>query len=51
MRNDEKKKDFKPISKTWIIERAFAWFDNGRGLCRDYKLLWKIMKLWSNYPQ
>ena len=39
MRNDEKKKDFKPISKRWIIERTFAWFDNDRRLCRNYELL------------
>jgi len=39
MRNDEKKTDFKPISKRWIIERTFAWFDNDRRLCRNYELL------------
>ena len=39
MRNDEKKKDFKLISKRWIIERTFAWFDNDRRLCRNYELL------------
>ena len=39
MRNDGKKKDFKPISKRWIIERTFAWFDNDRRLCRNYELL------------
>ena len=39
MRNDEKKTDFKPFSKRWIIERTFAWFDNDRRLCRNYELL------------
>jgi hypothetical protein len=28
MGSDEKKTDFKPISKRWIIERMFSWFDN-----------------------
>jgi len=36
MRSDEKKTDFKPISKRWIVERTFAWFDNDRRLCRNY---------------
>ena len=39
MRSDERKTDFKPISKRWIIERTFAWFDNDRRLCRNYELL------------
>ena len=39
MRSDEKKWEFKPISKRWIIERTFAWFDNDRRLCRNYELL------------
>ena len=39
MRSDEKKTGFKPISKRWIIERTFAWFDNDRRLCRNYELL------------
>jgi len=39
MRSDEKKTDFKPISKRWIVERTFAWFDNDRRLCRNYELL------------
>ncbi len=39
MRNDEKKTGFKPVSKRWIIERTFAWFDNDRRLCRNYELL------------
>ncbi len=30
---------FKPISKRWIVERTFAWFDNDRRLCRNYELL------------
>jgi transposase len=39
MRSDQTKKKFKPISKRWIIERTFAWFDNDRRLCRNYELL------------
>lgn len=39
MRNDDRKTAFKPISKRWIIERTFAWFDNDRRLCRNYELL------------
>lgn len=39
MRSDEKKTDFMPISKRWIIERTFSWFDNDRRLCRNYELL------------
>lgn len=39
MRSDENKTEFKPISKRWIIERTFSWFDNDRRLCRNYELL------------
>ncbi|WP_232779752.1 IS5 family transposase [Capnocytophaga canimorsus] len=39
MRNDQRKKDFHPISKRWVIERTFAWLDNDRRLCRNYELL------------
>lgn len=39
MRGDDKKTDFKPISKRWIIERSFSWLDNDRRLCRNYELL------------
>ena len=39
MRSEEKKEGFKPISKRWIIERTFSWFDNDRRLCRNYELL------------
>lgn len=39
MRSDEKKTEFKPISKRWIIERTFSWFDNDRRLCRNYELM------------
>lgn len=39
MRSQEKKTEFKPISKRWIIERTFSWFDNDRRLCRNYELL------------
>ncbi|MEN2436833.1 transposase [Weeksellaceae bacterium A-14] len=39
MRNEDKNTDFKPVSKRWIIERTFSWFDNDRRLCRNYELL------------
>lgn len=39
IRSDDKKAGFKPVHKRWIIERTFAWFDNDRGLCRNYELL------------
>ncbi|NAW50464.1 transposase, partial [Elizabethkingia argentiflava] len=26
------KKEFKPVSKRWVIERTFSWFDNDRRL-------------------
>lgn len=39
MRNDDKKTPFKTVSKRWIVERTFSWFDNDRRLCRNYELL------------
>ena len=39
MRSDEKRTGFQPISKRWIIERTFSWFDNDRRLCRNYELI------------
>ncbi len=39
MRKDDKKSDFKPISKRCIVERTFSWFDNDRRLCRNFELL------------
>lgn len=39
MRNEDKTTEFKPVSKRWIIERTFSWFDNDRRLCRNYELL------------
>ena len=39
MRSDEKETEFKPISKRWIIERTFSWFDNDRRLSRNYELI------------
>ena len=39
MISDEKKTGFQPISKRWIIERTFSWFDNDRRLCRNYELI------------
>ncbi len=39
MRKDDKSTDFKPVSKRWVIERTFSWFDNDRRLCRNYELL------------
>jgi len=41
MRNNEKKSEFKPISKRWVIERTFSWFDNDRRLCRNYELVFE----------
>lgn len=41
MRNDEKKNGFVPISKRWIIERSFSWFENDRRLSRNYELVMK----------
>ena len=38
MRTD-KDTEFKPVSKRWVIERTFSWFDNDRRLCRNYELL------------
>ncbi|WP_212995111.1 transposase [Elizabethkingia argenteiflava] len=32
-------KEFKPVSKPWMIEKTFAWFENNRWLCRNYQLL------------
>ena len=39
MRKDDKTTAFKPVSKRWVIERTFSWFDNDRRLCRNYELL------------
>jgi len=39
MRNQKAAYHFKPLSKRWIVERTFAWFDNDRRLCRNYELL------------
>lgn len=39
MRNDDKKTPYKTVSKRWIVERTFSWFDNDRRLCRNYDLL------------
>ena len=39
LRFDNRKKEFKPINKRWIVERTFSWFDNDRRLCRNYELL------------
>lgn len=41
MRNNEKKSEFKPISKRWVVERTFSWFDNDRRLCRNYELVFE----------
>lgn len=41
MRQDDTTKDFKPVSKRWVIERTFSWFDNDRRLCRNYELLFE----------
>lgn len=39
MRSDDRKAEFKPTHKRWVVERTFAWFDNDRRLCRNYELL------------
>ena len=39
MRQDDKTTEFKPVSKRWVIERTFSWFDNDRRLCRNHELL------------
>ncbi len=39
MRNQKTDHLFEPVSKRWIVERTFAWFDNDRRLCRNYELL------------
>ncbi len=39
MHSEDKKAGFKPVHKRWVVERAFAWFDNDRRLCRNYELL------------
>jgi len=41
MRKDDTSKEFKPVSKRWVIERTFSWFDNDRRLCRNYELLFE----------
>jgi transposase len=41
MRKDDKSTGFKPVSKRWVIERTFSWFDNDRRLCRNYELLFE----------
>lgn len=50
MRSDENKAEFKPISKRWIIERTFSWFDNDRRLCRKYELLMENSENMVKYP-
>ncbi|PWK64555.1 transposase, partial [Mucilaginibacter oryzae] len=39
MRSDDKKTEFTPVHKRWVVERTFAWFDNDRRRCRNYELL------------
>lgn len=41
MRKEDTNKEFKPVSKRWVIERTFSWFDNDRRLCRNYELLFE----------
>lgn len=41
MRTEDKNTKFKPISKRWVVERTFAWFDNDKRLCRNYELLFE----------
>jgi putative transposase len=39
MQKQKQQRAFKPVSKRWIVERTFAWFENDRRLCRNYELL------------
>jgi len=32
-------KEFIPEAFRWVVVRTFAWLDNARVLCRDYKKL------------
>jgi transposase len=32
-----KEKEFKVMPFMWIVERTFAWFNNYRGLSKDYE--------------
>lgn len=32
-------KEFKPLSKRWIVERSFSWLESFRRLSRDYEFL------------
>ena len=41
MRKDDKTTGFQPVSKRWVVERTFSWFDNDRRLCRNYELLFE----------
>ena len=41
MRKEDTSKEFRPVSKRWVIERTFSWFDNDRRLCRNYELLFE----------
>jgi transposase len=41
MRKEGTSNEFKPVSKRWVIERTFSWFDNDRRLCRNYELLFE----------
>jgi transposase len=49
MRKEDKTTEFKLVSKRWVVERTFAWFDNDRRLCRNDELLFesseKMVKL------
>jgi putative transposase len=33
----EKKSNFDPLPKRWIVERTFAWFDSYRRLSKEYE--------------
>lgn len=32
-----KNQGFRPLKKRWVVERAFAWLDYNRRLCRNYE--------------
>ena len=40
----DKPNGFKPISKRWIVERTFSWFDNYRRLYRNYEFTFNLAK-------
>jgi transposase len=33
----DKKTDFNPLPKRWVVERTFSWLENFRRLAKDYE--------------